>query len=345
MDLVEPIVELYRRMSCELPADVTRALERARDVEEKGSTARDALETILEDVRLAREHQRPLCQDTGLPVFYVARPTGVREREVVEAILAATREATRRSFLRPNAVDPLTGANSGDNVGVGFPIIHHHETDGDALVSEAMLKGGGCENAGVRYKLPDGSLDAPRDLEGVRRCVLDAVVRAQGRACPPCILGIALGGARDATAALAKQQLMRPLDASSSPLPPGEGRVRGQGEKAEGRRPKAEGTVRDASSSAVPGAWSLEPEASNAREHGEEFAVSPVIADLEQRLLAEINELGIGPAGLGGKSTALGVKIATQHRHCACYFVEVAFGCWAMRRGRVTIGGGGATHA
>lgn len=314
MNLVEPIVDLYRRMSYELPADVERALVAAREVEEEGSSARSALDVILEDVGLARENQRPLCQDTGLPVFYVSRPVSVREREVVEAIRAATREATRRNILRPNAVEALTGRNSGDNVGADFPIIHVHEVDDDALTIDAMLKGGGCENAGVRYKLPDASLGASRDLDGVRRCVLDAIVQAQGRACPPYVLGIAIGGARDATAELAKRLLMRQLDAASSPPPSREGSPRTQ---VRGRE----------------------------RGHDDDVAVIEILADLERRLLSEINELGIGPAGLGGRTTVLGVKIASQHRHCACYFVEVAFGCWAMRRGSVRISKDGVSHA
>ena len=289
MDLVEPIVELYRRMSCGLPADVVAALEAARDAEEMGSAGRDALDTILENVRLARESGRPMCQDTGTPVFTVARPSGTREADVRDAILEATREATTRGYLRPNAVDPVTGENSTDNTGVDFPIVHLHETSADAaLVIDAMLKGGGCENVGERYKLPDASLGAARDLDGVRRCVLDAVHRAQGRGCPPYIIGVAIGGTRDATAALAKGQLLRPLD-----------------------------------------------------------DVSPVaaLATLERQLCDDANRLGIGPAGLGGKTTVLAVKAAVQHRHCACYFVEVMFGCWAMRRGRMVVDETGEHYA
>lgn len=278
LDFVKPIVDLYRRMSCELPADVEAALKSARRREKKGSLAADALDTILENIRLSRETGRPLCQDTGLPIFYVTRPAGSGEREIREAILAATREATKAGYLRPNAVDSVTGKNSGDNVGVGFPLVHFEE-GGDRVVIDAMLKGGGCENIGMRYKLPDDSLGAGRDLEGVRRCVLDAVNRAQGLACPPYIVGVAIGGARDATAALAKRQLMRPLDDSS---PVGE------------------------------------------------------LAKLESQIVEEANGLGIGPAGLRGKTTVLGVKIAAQHRPPASFFVEVSFACWAMRRGSVS---------
>lgn len=339
MELVKPIVELYRRMSCELPGDVVSALEAACGVEEKGSHAREVLETILENVRLARETSRPLCQDTGMPVFYVVRPKAASEAEIREAalrpmreagkqrrpspiiparsktrseteireaILRATREATDRGILRPNAVDPVIGVNSGDNTGEGFPVIHIREAGGAPesgspdphpaplperergfLVIEAMLKGGGSENVGQRYKLPCASLGAARDLDGVRRCVLDAVWRAQGRGCPPYVVGVAIGGTRDATAALAKKQLLRKLDDTS---------------------PNA------------------------------------ALAELEAQLLKQTNRLGIGPAGLGGKTTTIGVKIASQHRHCACFFVEVAFGCWAMRRARLIVSEKGARY-
>jgi len=288
VDLVEPITELYRRMSCELPGDVAGALEEARRREKKDSPARDALETIIENVHLAREKTRPLCQDTGTPVFYVTRAKAMNEGEIREAILAATREATRRGYLRPNAVDSLSGENSGDNTGVDFPIIHVEEGTTEPLVIDAMLKGGGSENVGARYQLPVASLGASRDLDGARRCVLDAVQRAQGRGCPPYVVGVAVGGARDATAALAKRQLLRAID-DRSPL--------------------------------------------------------AALGELEERLLDESNRLGIGPAGLGGATTVLAVKAAAQHRHCACFFVEVAFGCWAMRRGRLIVDESGAHHA
>jgi fumarate hydratase class I len=289
MELVKPILELYRRMSCELPADVMAALEAARAREEAGSLAGGALETILENARMARRNGRPLCQDTGLPVFYVARPNARRELEIREAIVAATREATARGWLRPNAVDSITGRNSGDNTGEDFPLIHFHETEdsGWHLTLDAMLKGGGCENVGMRYKLPDDSLGAARDLEGVRRGVLDAIFRAQGKACPPYVVGVAIGGARDATAALAKRQLLRRIDDRSN---------------------------------------------------------IAALAALEARLADEANQLGIGPAGFGGRTTVLAVKLAAEHRPPASFFVEVSFGCWAMRRGRVIISADGARH-
>ena len=104
-------------------------------------------------------------------------------------------EATRLACLRPNAVDSLTGKNSGDNLGdEAFPTIHFEEVDGDKLVVDLILKGGGCENVGAQYSLPNAALAAGRDPEGVRNVVLDAVHMAQGKGCAPGILGVAADG-------------------------------------------------------------------------------------------------------------------------------------------------------
>ena len=193
-------------------------------------------------------------------------------------ILDATVIATGKVPLRPNAVDILTDRNSGNNTGAGFPVVYIEEVSEDRLRIDLMLKGAGCENAGQTYKLPLEELNAQRDLDGVRRCVLDAVFKAQGRACPPYTIGVGIGGAKDQVSILAKHQLFRRLTDTSE---------------------------------------------------------IPEIAALESRLLSEINSLGIGPMGLGGKTTAIGVKIGANHRHPASYFVEISVSCWANRRGRL----------
>ena len=107
-------------------------------------------------------------------------------------------EATARSHLRPNAVDSVSGKNSGNNLGdPSFPTIHFEESEGEELVVDLILKGGGCENVGTQYSLPHSGLQAGRDLEGVRRVALDAVHQAQGQGCAPGILGIAIGATVD----------------------------------------------------------------------------------------------------------------------------------------------------
>lgn len=272
---LESFVELIRRASTDLPVDVEAALQAAREREEQGSAARGALETILENVALARANSTPICQDTGVPIFYVRHPQEVSTRHLRAQIEEAVAEATRRTYLRPNAVDPLTGRNSGNNLGEGFPTFHFQEWEKDAIQVDLLLKGGGSENVSVQHKLPDVSLQAGRDVEGVRRVVLDAVYQAQGKGCAPGMLGVSIGSDRGAGYVHAKEQLFRPLD-----------------------------------------------------------DVNPVseLAALEERLLRECNELGIGPMGFRGKTTVLGVKIGAYHRLPACYFVSVAYVCWACRR-------------
>jgi fumarate hydratase class I len=188
-------------------------LETARDREEKGSAAQSALITILDNVELSRKNSTPICQDTGTPIFYVHYPEGWSTRQLREQIRNAIVEATKKSYLRPNAVDSLTDKNSGNNLGDdAFPTIHFEEVDGDELTVEVMLKGGGCENVGAQYSLPNTQLGAGRDLAGVRKVVLDAVQKAQGQGCAPGILGVSIGGDRGSGYYASKAVLFRPME-------------------------------------------------------------------------------------------------------------------------------------
>ena len=212
LDLTDDFVELIRRAATVLPADMEKGLRRAKSQEEPGSAAESALETILLNVEMAQENSTPICQDTGTPIFEINHPVGVSTRRLADQIRRAAAIATERSYLRPNAVDPLTGRNSGDNTGEDFPTLHFHEWDETQIRVELLLKGGGCENVSTQYKLPDAGLEAGRDLEGVRRVVLDSVMKAQGKGCAPAVLGVAVGGDRGSSYVKAKQQLLRNLD-------------------------------------------------------------------------------------------------------------------------------------
>ena len=211
-DLTDQFVELIRLTSTDLRSDVEDALRAARDQEEDASAAQGALDTILENIRLARHNSTPICQDTGTPIFYLFYPGGWSTLRLRDQIHQATATATAKSYLRPNAVDSLTGRNSGNNLGDDFPSLHFHEWEEPYLKVDLMLKGGGCENVGAQYKLPNVTLHAGRDLEGVRRVVLDAVNQAQGLGCAPGIIGIAVGGDRGASYVRSKEQFFRPLD-------------------------------------------------------------------------------------------------------------------------------------
>jgi len=212
-DLTEHILELVRLAATDLPSDVENALRRAVEAEEPGSAAISALESILENVELARRNSTPICQDTGTPIFYVFYPEGWSTRRLRQQIEIAVAQATKRAYLRPNSVDSLTGANTGDNLGGEyFPSVHFQEVEGDALTIDLMLKGGGCENVGTQYSLPNAQLGAGRDLAGVRKVVLDAVHKAQGKGCAPGILGVAIGGDRGSSYYASKEALFRPLE-------------------------------------------------------------------------------------------------------------------------------------
>ena len=279
-DFSEALYSLIRRTACDLPEDVEQALKRACDHEAPNSTAQKVLSLFLENVGLARKKQIPLCQDTGLPLFFIRHPSGLSRQTMEKACADAAARATREQFLRPNAVDPVTSRNSGNCVGAGIPGVYCEEGDGEALSVALMLKGGGSENVGRQYSLPDNALRAGRDPEGVRRVVLDAVRRAEGKGCAPGILGVCIGGDRGSGYLHSKHQLLRPLEDANP---------------------------------------------------------DPVLADLEKRILNDANRLGIGPLGLGGETTLLGVKIGALHRHPACYFVTVTYMCWECRRREIRI--------
>lgn len=213
MDLTENILELIRRTSTSLPADVEARLKTSVEQEVPGSAARGALETILKNIELSRLNSTPICQDTGTPIFYVHYPEGWSTRRLRQQIRAAMEQATQRSYMRPNAVDAVYDINTGNNLGGDdFPTIHFEEVDADQpLTVELMLKGGGCENVGRQYSLPDNELGAGRDLAGVRKAVLDAVHKAQGQGCAPGILGVAIGGDRGSSFIKSKEVLFDEL--------------------------------------------------------------------------------------------------------------------------------------
>jgi fumarate hydratase class I len=212
-DLTQELLELVRFTSTNLPDDVERALRKAYANEEEGSAARNALTTILKNVEMTRKNSTPICQDTGTPIFFVRYPEGYSQRKLRQQITAAIELATKKNYLRPNAVNSLDGKNTGNNLGdEHFPTIHFEEVDGDELTVELMLKGGGCENVGAQYSLPDNRVQAGRDLEGVRRAALDAVWNAQGEGCSPGFLGVSVGGDRGTSYVASKEALLRQAD-------------------------------------------------------------------------------------------------------------------------------------
>jgi len=269
-------VKLLQLAVTELPKDVKEALQRAYR-EEESEAGKTQLKAILDNMELAEKTRTPMCQDTGVIIFYVK--AGARRSEDLDKIEDSLRKATRRATeevpLRPNAVNPFTQKNSGDNTGRFFPFINWEITSGDTLELTALPKGGGSENVCALGMLRPGD-----GVTGLKRFVVDTVIKAGAKPCPPNILGVAVGGGADIAMKLAKKALLKPID---EPNP------------------------------------------------------DPELAKLESDLHEAANMTGIGPMGLGGKFTVLGVNVDYAHRHPASYPVAVAFQCWAARRASARI--------
>jgi len=216
--LVDQLYTLIRSASTDLPVDVEGALREAEAKESPGSTSANTFGTILQNVKMAREAATPICQDTGAIVMYVYHPIGTDTVAFRNAVEAAAERATKDVLLRPNAVDPVTGKNTGNNIGVNAPYISFKQWDKDEIHVKLMLKGGGSENVGAQYKLPDAGLGAGRDLQGVRKVVLDAVFKAQGMGCAPGVIGVGVGGDRATSFLLSKEQFFRKIG-STNPDP------------------------------------------------------------------------------------------------------------------------------
>ena len=148
--LQNSLVELITQTATNLPPDVRAAMANAGVNEKPSTQASQALNIIFSNIDMAVEDEGPICQDTGMPTFYVHTPVGVSQIEIGKAIRAAVAEATRRGKLRPNSVDSITGANSGDNLGPGTPVIHYEQWEEDEIEVKLMLTGGGCENKNIQ---------------------------------------------------------------------------------------------------------------------------------------------------------------------------------------------------
>jgi len=286
-DLVQALVELYRITSTFLPKDVKQKIKEIRE-NETSLLAKKVMESIEQNIETAEKKMLPLCEDTGIPVFFIEIPKSFNQNEIKERILKATEIAVEKNYLRPNAVDSFTQKNSGTCTGKGIPAIYFEQKERTGIKFNLMLKGGGSENIGKTYSLPNTELNAGRDLDGIRKCVLDAVVKAQGLGCPPTIVSVAVGGSKDVISFEAKKQFLEKL--------------------------------------------------------GEKKDKEKKVIEFEEKLMKEINSLGIGPMGLSGKNTVMDVNAKFLHRHPASFFVEVSFMCWADRRHSLTWKNGEAEY-
>lgn len=213
--LKDSLIELVTQTAVNLPPDVRAAMGLALEREQPGTQSHQALSIIALNTDMAHEDEGPICQDTGMPTFFVHTPVGANQMQIAQAIREAVAEATRRGKLRPNSVDSITGKNSGDNLGPETPVIHFEQHERDDIEIRLILKGGGCENKNIQYSLPCELPHlgrANRDLEGVKKCLLHAVWQAQGQGCAPGALGVCIGSDRAHGYHLAKTQLLRTLD-------------------------------------------------------------------------------------------------------------------------------------
>jgi fumarate hydratase, class I len=216
--LHDSLLELIRRTSAEIPDDVQAAILQALEREKKGTIAASAMTIIERNIELAKQKSQPICQDTGSILFYVDCPIGFDQIAFEETAKEAVRLATKKGYLRQNSVDSLTGVNDGTNVGPGSPTVHFHQHRASEVSVRLVLKGGGCENVGAQYSLPNEKLQANRDLDGCRRAILDAVLQAQGKGCGPGVLGVCIGADRATGYEFSKQQLLRKMD-DRNPVP------------------------------------------------------------------------------------------------------------------------------
>ena len=243
---------------------------------EESELGREALTILLENVRIARERGIPVCQDTGVAVFYVrlGQEVVIEDGSLVEAINRGVAKAYSEAYLRKSIVsDPLYDRrNTGDNTPA---IIHVEPIPGSELRMGFMPKGAGAENMSrvEMLKPADG-------LEGLKRFVLEVVERAGANACPPLVIGVGVGGTLDTVGWLAKKALFRE--------------------------------------------WG--------RRHPDER-----YARLEEELLEEVNALGIGPQGFGGRLTALDVRIEHAPCHMASLPAAVNLNCHVHRVGWISL--------
>ncbi len=217
-NLHDSILELLRITSTVIPDDVQKVILDALEREEKETSAEYAMNIIKANIKLAKTKSQPLCQDTGTIVIKVYHPPGFHKGKFQKTCHKAVVKATELGYLRQNSVDSLTGKNETMNIGPGHPQLHFMEHSKKTIELKCMLKGGGCENVGAQYAMPYTPLEAGRDLAGVRKVILDAIQKAQGKGCGPGTLGICIGGDRGTGHIEAKNQLLRKMD-DTNPIP------------------------------------------------------------------------------------------------------------------------------
>jgi fumarate hydratase subunit alpha len=272
---------LIQRVFTTISPDAKYLLRKACG-EETDATSRKFLKTYLENVHIAERQKKPVCQSPGLPAIYIKHGDNMLHviNPLKETIRRAIISSSKVGFLRPSVVNPLSRKNSGDNSGIGIPYVEL-EYDSSVKFIEAIIsfKGCGAELGNAMKIFTPAELG--KNAKGIKKFIIDTVINANGKPCPPFSLGIGIGGQMHDAARLSRHAV----------------------------------STRK---------WT-------------DKNTDPVLAAMEEELLYKINQLGIGPGGIGGRHTALSVKIAMNHTHSAICPVAVNFHCWVARRSGIRI--------
>lgn len=280
----EAAMTLYIRALKVLPPDIKAGLSRLSQTE-TAATAQSVLATMVTNIQVAEDTNNLLCQDTGIPIYNLLIGSNVQVDgySLKQAIRRGCERATREHPLRSSVVHPLTRKNNHTSCGMEVPVIHiDFSSQPDLLEIEMIPKGSGSENNSfLKMAIPSEGIDA------IKIFVVDCVLAAGGKTCPPTIVGVGLGGTSDLSVALAKRAATRKLGSRCS---------------------------------------------------------DPQGAKLEEALSVAVNQLGVGPQGLGGDSTAFAVQIELAATHITMNPIAVNMQCHSARRARATFTPAGVTY-
>lgn len=271
--IIEEVSKLCIKANLYLAEDLKKHIEDSAR-EEKSKLGQQVLEQLIDNMKIADENRIPICQDTGMAVFFVNVGQNLHiNGNLTDAINEGVRKGYTEGYLRKSVVkDPILRENTKDNTPA---IIHYDIVPGDKLEITIAPKGFGSENMSRLFMLK------PADgVEGIKKAVITTVSEAGPNACPPFVVGVGIGGDFELSAKLAKKALTRNISERSN------------------------------------------------LQH---------IKELEEELLSEINQLGIGPAGLGGSTTALAINIETYPTHIAGMPVAINMCCHVDRHASVTL--------
>ena len=266
--IIEAVKEMCISANLYLADDMDGKIRQAAK-EEDSTLGKQILNQLIENMEIAGEDQTPICQDTGMAVFFVnvGQNLHIEGMNLTDAINEGVRRGYTEGYLRKSVVkDPLQRENTGDNTPA---MLYTEIVPGEQVKITVGPKGFGSENMSqIRMFKPSAG------LQGIKDFILEVVETAGPNPCPPMVIGVGIGGTFDKAALLAKKALMRPVDSKNS---------------------------------------------------------DPYYADLEEEMLEKVNELGIGPQGFGGRTTAIGLNIETLPTHIAGMPCAVNINCHVTR--------------